>query len=808
MAPLGTRRSSRTESTARPTRSRTKPIASYAEASEEDEDEEDFFASDSASPQPSSRALQDANASDSPEISTRTRRQKPRSTQTASVARTTQRNRTSRATSRKRQRPTSSRSQRAGTLGSVLAPKRRKTSRNATVQATNEQDPIIPVGRIPKWHTLPYGILVQIFQYAAYPLYDPHTFQPTPSSKWLLDVAYLCRDFAEPALTVLFATPPLVPMAQAHNLVALLKMDPRSMKYKYRSKVEVLQIDVDQVAAHTLTGHGLLDLHGLVKDLPRLTALEFYHQKDMAPYRELDFNIKWTYPEALFEALEYVDPRAERTLGEKTAICQLKSWRWSSRMAGKKWSIERMPEIHQRLCFASLQKIAFVNYQVQLLKRDEEDPRHEHIMAEALNKLKNLTHLVFESSTLMNHKLLPLLPKTLRNLELINCWEIIAEDFTPFLLTHGSQLRVLTLNHNQSLSLSFLPILGEACSKLQVLRMNLTYFNVHATYRDSEPQYEQLLKANEIPNWPSTLQIIELTQMRKWQTDAATTFFQSLLDSAGQLRDLRRLSIQAILSIGWRDRATFRDEWVGSLTRVFKRKSNRPEFHYTMGSSEDRAVVSAAASRLQGTEEAINTISDSGQQMQTSTGKASISRPGLGGAIVTVEIPSHSLRDRVKGTSSTPSHDNETVPRSPTKQRSTRRTTRQHTTGKYAETDSEPEVIDVATTPKSKPPKRNAALRELEWLQPSVGYHGCLAKESGTTSASDSGTGTDHKAKRNAKGKEIIQGMCDIVQIRIDNLRPTEHQVTEQDFLDEEKSGDEDWNGDQDDDIGGVISWH
>ena len=49
--------------------------------------------------------------------------------------------------------------------------------------------------------------------------------------------------------------------------------------------------------------------------------------------------------------------------------------------------------------------------------------------------------------------------------------------------------------------------------------------------------------------------------------------------------------------------------------------------------------------------------------------------------------------------------------------------------------------------------------------------------------------------------------MCDIVDIHIDNLRPMERQFNEADFMDEEESGDEDWNGD-DDDVGpGGYAW-
>ncbi|KAJ5493413.1 hypothetical protein N7539_002159 [Penicillium diatomitis] len=44
--------------------------------------------------------------------------------------------------------------------------------------------------------------------------------------------------------------------------------------------------------------------------------------------------------------------------------------------------------------------------------------------------------------------------------------------------------------------------------------------------------------------------------------------------------------------------------------------------------------------------------------------------------------------------------------------------------------------------------------------------------------------------------EHIRQGMCDVVNIRIDNQRPTDTQFKETDFLDDELSGDEDWTGD------------
>lgn len=46
-----------------------------------------------------------------------------------------------------------------------------------------------------------------------------------------------------------------------------------------------------------------------------------------------------------------------------------------------------------------------------------------------------------------------------------------------------------------------------------------------------------------------------------------------------------------------------------------------------------------------------------------------------------------------------------------------------------------------------------------------------------------------------------FQGLCSVVDVTIDNMRPSEVQYDEGDFLDSERSGDEDWNGDVDGDL-------
>jgi len=676
------------------------------------------------------------------------------------------------------------------------------------------QDTIQFTGVIPPWHTLPYQILVDIFRYASYPLYSESTFSALPTTKWLVTVAHLCKAFTEPALTVLYTEPPLAPMELAHKLVDLLGKDPAELSFKYRQKVESLRIDVNQVAAHSLSGRGQLDLYSLVKNLPRLVDLEFYHDKDNAPYRDLDAPIKWRYPEALFDGLEFVNPQADPSRGDKTSVCKLRSWRWSSRLASKKYPIETIREIHLKPSFVGLRKIAFVNYQApELQKGEDEPPRHEEILAKSLSVLTNLEHLIFESSTLVNSILLPLLPKNLRNLELINCWEVSAEDLGSLLLTHGSQLRCLTLNHNISLKLSFLPLLGEACPKLQVLRINLTYYNVHAFYNDAKPAYDKLLEPHQVPCWPATLQTIELLQLRQWDTDAAEMFFQSLLDSAANLPDLRHLTIQAILNIAWRDRAAFRDKWIGSLDRVFKRISVLPKPNMTLQTSQyslPKGGIIPSAIKLKGEHDARDNEKRRSLRSATDPTSPSLSKQNR-------EDDENDEDDEppveakkmlfVKN-----SHSSSVVTTADEEISSRRYATRRRNQqiGHYAESpgpseDGSPELSSELIRPTS-PGKGHRMARELATLQQTAGRDGVVTPpESDSTEDSDDlplVQSVKRKGKEKGKANEVIQGMCEVVKVRIDNLRPVETFVTEADFLDEEVSGDEDWDGDEDGDDG------
>ncbi|KFY31978.1 hypothetical protein V493_00632 [Pseudogymnoascus sp. VKM F-4281 (FW-2241)] len=656
-------------------------------------------------------------------------------------------------------------------------------------------------GVIPPWQTLPYQILLQIFYYASYPLVDDRTFNQTASWHWLLQTSKLCRSFSEPALTILYRSPCLTPMDRAHSLCDLLKSDQSHKLYNYRSKVEKLQIEVLQTAAYTLTGSGVLDLHGLVFHAPRLVDLEIYHQKDLSPYRELDETIKWNYPPQLFEAL------AKNVDGVPT---RLQSWRWSSRMVSKHPNAENdlrgIIELHQTPSFTGLRKVAFVNYQAPVrpkkITADFVAPEHEKLLAEAILHLPNLEQLIFEASSLLNDKLLLSLPSNLKHLDIIACSELASEDLAEFLVTHGRQLRTLTLNHNQSLSLSFLTILGSACPHLVSLQMNLTYYNLHATFKDSEPFFDKLLLENEVPTWPTTLQTLELIQLRKWDVDAAEVFFRSLLDSAGTLPHLRTLVIKAILdTISWRDRGGFRDRWQKAFERVFKRKPAPPNAH--LRSLGAYAAHKKRLAEPPKPESEVIDLSDDDLPISRSTRK-----------------PRATICDDGEPTRRTLRSANPP----PKRRRVLERLS-------YRESSSEPDVTPPKEESTAPSRKSSRAARELATLRSTAGFHGpklpspssrppSLTSDAHTSSeASDSddvplvhrrrgGDGGKEKEREKEKPKrEVVQGMCEVVDFKIDNLRPTENQFREEDFLDSEPEGDEDWDGTNEGGGGDGYAW-
>lgn len=349
----------------------------------------------------------------------------------------------------------------------------------------------------------------------------------------------------------------------------------------------------------------------------------------------------------------------------------------------------------------------------------------EEQLGVAIQSLPNLRKLEFESCSMLDGTLLPMLPTNLEVLTIIDCHWFDSPMFSEFLSSHGSQLRELNLLHNRALEISFTTSLKSSCPRLEVLRMDLHTISSHRTYDDSAPIYKAILEPDEEPTWPSSLREIEMLYLREWTDAAAINFFESLVRSAAELPNLRFLRVKAILAkMGWRQRISFRSEWTSRLERVFLRPDAPPNPNfYTLAAGRawlDKQKGMAPAEDVQARDVvALDLVSDSDAPLVNRKAAAS---PESG--------------------SSTP-------------RRKTLRPRR--TRAAYSEDSSDGED------------GKDESYED--------------AKEHEPATVDDSAMVTH------------IQGLCDVVDVTIDNMRPMEKQFTEQDFMDSEPEDDGEWNG-------------
>lgn len=611
---------------------------------------------------------------------------------------------------------------------------------------------------IPPWQQLEWTILVQIFEYAAFPLDEKSNV------RWLLSAGLACKAFLSPALKALYKCPmPQTISINMGNKFAGLIRDLAAnaeVNDNRRGMVESLVIEISSLPLHSQARN--FNVAELISCLPNLSYVELYHEFDLPPYRQLDrkSSKKWTYTPELLDAL--------KAAGESDTRLRLKSWKWSERLMGPSL-LEELYTIHTWNTFSQLRKLSFVNFQVPSLKEDkdpsipevfETDKSYINLVAASLSSVVGLKHLVMESSTAMDGQFLSLLPKTIEHLEIINCWELTAEMLSEYLLTHGRNLRRLTLHHNQSLNLSFVPLLGACCPELRELSMNLLTYNHHEYYKDSDPMYETLLGVTDVPTWPRTLELIDLEQLAKWDLATAEMFFQSFVNQAPQLPRLRHLAVKAMLDVPWRQRSEFRDKWVRKLKRVFFRKTAKP-----------RPFHSLTQWPLSGNElgEQPNKPADDRKEEQD----AKLISPRRSHRIAT-HVPAAPPVIFVEGHENKRKRKESTIITSDRHLRQRKRVCISYRDPDTDEDLSEEdyEVQNDRSHLSSPPPSPNRDNDDEE---------------------GDGGLG---------QTESFIHGLCDVVNIRFDNQKPREFQYGLEDFLDEETHSSEDaeWTSDVEED--------
>ncbi|TRX89248.1 hypothetical protein FHL15_009821 [Xylaria flabelliformis] len=602
------------------------------------------------------------------------------------------------------------------------------------------------------WHSLPYHVWLRVFDFVAAPIRDPASRADDLAEAvgTLISGARTCRSTAEPALAALYTCPPFrraytnSPQTTFVRFLETLALPPSKTLIRYRPKVEILRIDVDALLSRKVNGLQL-QLHQVIKNLPRLSCLELYHPLDDAPYRDLSMNLRWKLSkDDLLNGLT-PPPDGDSAVGDKTTTTSLKSWRWNSRLAPTDLSLDRLQEMHALPGFQSLRKLAYVNYQLPSMTqfsaraRNSQEAQNSDLqaivnLAASISALPDLQHLVIESSTLANGSLLERLPKTLKHLELVNCWEVTSEDLSAFLMSHGNSLVHLTLKHCQSLSLGFLPVLATSCPNLAHLEMDLSYFRHHESYADNKPEYATLLEVDQVPTWPSSIQSIEIIHMRNWSRAAAEMFFGSLMKNAKALPNLRRLEFKVILNIEWRQRQEMRRSLADQMTRVFKRKQSSPKEQKTLHQYDEMRSKSIDETDMLrfATRRSSRIIYQSSKSVSNKDGTSASGKRNLSQA-----LPTRRSLKSLKAITSTFDADDEE--------------------------SSEDEL--------------------------SQGHVNTRRNKSRTATAREAGL----------RDEEFIHGLCDIVDIQVDNQRPAERQYDMDDFLDSPEQSDPEWNSDEDD---------
>ncbi len=623
---------------------------------------------------------------------------------------------------------------------------KRSKTRNRTVKgkALKHQEvySIQLTGRSMPWQTLPYHILASIFEYS---ISSPANDDPAPyrNPVGLVGISVLCKSFTEPALSALYRSISLGPYPWVKTLLQTLESQNENSTINYRAKIRSLYV-------RTEIEWELLP--AIMLYTPQLRRIYFYLASDEPKFHKI--------------GLANTGSRLV-TLDFKTFVegqIPLKDWTWNAYFDyGQCPPAPLMASAHELAPFRSLKSLTLINYHDDSLRGVEGSNVITNDFADALNVLPSLKSLSFKMSRIVNDRLLPRLPDDLESLEIINCLSVKSSPLRSFFHVKGHHLRRLELSHNRALNLSFLTDLAADCPKLEVLKMDLIYYSGAVTFVDTDPKYDALLLKGERPTWPASLQFLELYHLRKWKTETAHDFFSSLTDSASELPNLRQVKIKATLDeSGWRDRVAFRDSWTQKLQDVFLRKPEPPIPHL-------KTIALFKAWKIQQAKD----ISGKKALRTPKPDRRMRTRPGAKQQDVAklshIEVPVEAI-DLNKETDSD-------VPLSKIR-RSTRPKPRP--TSPLSSTDSTPQ----------KPQCRRRRRRRRQDSD---------ASSSEDSALDDASIEPDTRPTANIADKnksQYIQGMCDVVDILIDNLRPTEEQLHESDFLDEEVSGDEDWNGD------------
>lgn len=430
----------------------------------------------------------------------------------------------------------------------------------------------------------------------------------------------------------------------------------------------------------------------------------------------------------------------------------LREWRW---LAFSGMGSVRAPLncIYPTSSMRTIERLTFIHH-----SHVEWGPEN---FAAVVNALPRLKHLRMYFSTSLTPEVLSLLSIDLESLQLLNCKLVTPDALTLFLAARGQKLRCLDLEGYSSYGLSFLANLARSCPLLQDLGGDFTSLLPDTALDPPELEMPRPHNVVNPPTWPSSLQRLKLLHLRRWTADV---IFLSLLDSAASLPDLRHIIIKSSLGeSGWKSRVRLREKWTAIFTHIFLRSSEPPNPHLrSLGAYQ-------AFKRAQEKSAGKSVANDS----QLASSEQSSMTPCKGS-------------DQLSHTTIEP--DREETDKEPDDDE-----VHQISGNRRSSRLSQNAGNSQRSSPKRSPPVRSRRRRRRRPKGSDSDF-----------SSEDSALEDEFEEDLYAYTSELlesfhVQGLCDVVDLQFDNLRPSDEQLRESDFLNEEVSGDEDWRASGDD---------
>lgn len=516
---------------------------------------------------------------------------------------------------------------------------------------------------------------------------------------------------------------------------------------------------------YALCSGQILGAEGLFDLLRKQTTNSWLDYRAKIKYLDINlpplnkrFSFDWTEILALTPQLRGIQVEAfedsgDRGIGQifralESNHISLREWRWLS-ISGMARLRAGLNCVYPTSSMQTIERLTFVN-------RSHVEWGPEHFAA-VVNALPRLKDLCIYFSTSLTPEVLSLLSVDLESLRLLNSKLVTPGALTLFLAARGQKLRSLYLESYSSYGLSFLDNLERSCPLLQDLAGDFSSFRTFDPAMDLAE--EELLGQDFMPTWPSSLRHLNLLHLQGWNADL---IFSSLLDSAASLPDLRHIFIKASLGESdWKSRIRYREKWTTRFAHVFLRSSEPPNPH--LKSLDAYQAFKRAQEKPAGksTGDVTQPVSSEQSSITPCKGRDQFSN-------ITIEP------DRVE-TDKEP-HDNE-VPQ-----------------------------IAVAGNRRSGRLSQNAGNSQRFSPKHSHPVRSRRRRRRRTKGADTDFSSEDSALEDEFEGDSIadvgetlesfhVQGLCDVVNLQFDNLRPSEEQLRESDFLNEEVSGDEDWKG-------------